>query len=240
MVSDARGIAASQSLPLGVYVLKEVSPPQYYAMSPREFIAELRHHGDIVRFEVLNDNVELGVTIQKKSQNSASNGQMIYYDLFGIANQSSAALESFYVHDRLPTDAVRGAKVFTGTWSHNLTYRVTYQTNYSSAYRVLASGLSTQTNYELSIHPNVLGLMSGEYVTGIRWEFGTVPAGFASVVNPKLQCQVLSTLPKGYKIVNRVEVDGLYIGQWLTAQASWLTLVYDNPAKLPELPKSGY
>ena len=240
MVSDARGIAASQPLPLGVYVLKEVSSPQYYALSPREFIAELRHHGDIVRFEVLNDNVELGVTIQKKSQNNASNGQMIYYDLFGIANQSSAALERFYVHDRLPTDAVRGAKVFTGTWSHNLTYRVTYQTNYSSAYRVLASGLSTQVNYELSIHPNVLGLMSGEYVTGIRWEFGTVPAGFASVVNPKLQCQVLSTLPKGYKIVNRAEVGGLYIGQWLTAQASWLTLVYDNPVKLPELPKSGY
>ncbi|MDL2289003.1 prealbumin-like fold domain-containing protein, partial [Oscillospiraceae bacterium OttesenSCG-928-F05] len=240
MVSGSNGVAASQPIPLGVYVVKEVTPPKYYALNTRELLADIRHNGDIVRFEVLDENVDLGVTIQKKSQNQIAQNQMIIWDLFGIANNSSAALENFYVHDRLPTDATRGAKVFTGTWSHNLTYRVTYKTNYSTDYKVLASGLSTKTNYELSIHTNVLGLQSGEYVTDIRWEFGTVPAGFKSETNPKIQAQVLATLPKGYKIVNRADVGGLYIGQWITAQTSWTTLIYSDPAPAPQLPKTGY
>ena len=239
MVSDSRGIAASQPIPLGVYIVKEVSPAKYYAINPREFIAELRHNGDIVRFEVLNENVSLGVTIQKKGQNQAVPGQMLIYDMFNIKNTSTAPLQNFYVHDRLPTDAVRGAKVFTGTWSDRLTYQVTYKTNYSSDYRVLASGLSTKTSYELSIHPNVLGLQSGEYVTDIRWEFGTVPAGFSSAENPKIQVQVLPTLPKGYKIINRADVGGLYLNEWETAQTSWTILTYSGFVA-PELPKTGF
>ena len=166
-------------------------------------------------------------------------GQTIYYDLYSIGNTSSVALQNFYVHDRLPTDAVRGNKVFTGTWSDRLTYRVTYKTNYSSDYRVLASGLSTKTNYELSIHPNVLGLQSGEYVTDIRWEFGTVPSGFRCAENPKLMVQVLPTLPKDYKIINRADAGGKYLDIWETANCSWTTVVYGgyNP---PILPKTGY
>jgi uncharacterized surface anchored protein len=239
MVSDNRGIAASNPIPLGVYVIKEVSPPKYYALNPREFLAELKHNGDIVRFELLDENVALGVTIDKKSQSGAVAGQTIYYDLFNIANTSTAPLANFYVHDRLPTDAGRGNKVFTGTWSDRLTYRVTYKTNYSADYKVLASGLSTKTDYELSIHPNVLGLSGGEYVTDVRFEFGTVPSGFRSVKNPKIELQLLYTLPKDYKVVNRADVGGLYIDEWETAQASWVTVVtkgYDPPP----LPKTGY
>ena len=240
MVSNAKGIAASSLLPVGVYIVKEVSPTPYYALNTREFIAEIRHSGDIVRFEVLNENATLGVTIQKKGQNQAVPGQIILWELFNVASTASTPMESFYVHDRLPTDAVRGAKVFTGTWSHRLTYQVTYKTNYSSDYRVLASGLSTKTDYELSIHPNVLGLQSGEYVTDIRWEFGTVPVGFQSAINPKIQAQVLPTLPKGYKIINRADVGGRYISQWETAQTSWTTIIYSDPAPATELPKTGY
>ena len=239
MTSDNRGIAASKLLPPAVYLLKEVTAPPYYATNSREFIAEIRHNGDIVRFEVLNENVSLGVTIEKKSQNQAVPGQMVYYDLFGIKNNSTVPLQSFFVHDRLPTDALRGATVITGTWSDRLTYQVSYKTNYSSEYKILASGLSTRTNYTLSIHPNVLGLATGEYVTDIRWEFGTVPSGFASVENPKLQAQILPTLPKGYKIVNRADVGGLYLNEWETAQTSWTMSTYSgyNP---PELPKTGH
>ena len=87
--------------------------------------------------------------------------------------------------------------------------------------------------------PNVLGLASGEYVTDIRWEFGTVPSGFASAENPKIQAQVLPTLPKDYKIVNRADVGGLYLNEWETAQTSWTMTTYSgyNP---PELPKTGF
>ncbi|MCL2488900.1 MAG: SpaA isopeptide-forming pilin-related protein, partial [Oscillospiraceae bacterium] len=240
MVSDAKGVAASKPLPLGVYVVKEVTPPKYYTLNPREFLADLRHNGDIVRFEVLDDNVNLGVTIRKKGPNAVTPGQVFLYDLYDIANTSNVPLQNFYVHDRLPTDAVRGAKLFTGTWSARLTYRVTYKTNYTSNYKVLASGLSTQNQYELSLHPNVLGLMWGEYVTDIRFEFGTVPAGFRSVANPKIQVQVLSGLAKDYKIVNRADAGGLYIDTWETSMTNWLSVLAVGPSTGPILPKTGF
>ncbi|MDL2274395.1 hypothetical protein LJC34_07660, partial [Oscillospiraceae bacterium OttesenSCG-928-G22] len=240
MVSDSRGIAASKPIPLGMYFIKEVSGPKYYGINPRELWAELKHNGDIVRFEVLDENVSLGVSIQKKSQNQATQGQMVYWDLFNIQNTSSAPLENFFVHDRLPTDAVRGVNLFTGTWSDRLTYRVTYKTNYSSEYRVLASGLSTKTNYTLSLHPNALGLAQGEIVTDVRWEFGRVPSGFRSVENPKLQTQVLSALARGYKIVNRADVGGQYLSEWETANTSWTITIGTEPPKTPTLPVTGY
>jgi uncharacterized repeat protein (TIGR01451 family) len=240
MVSDVKGVAASQPLPLGVYFVKEVTPPKYYTLNPRAFFAELRHNGDVARFEVLDENVTLGVTIRKKGLNAATPGQVILYDLYGVANTSTVALENFYVHDRLPTDAVRGVKLFTGTWSARLTYRVTYKTNYASAYKVLADGLSTKTDYELSLHPNVLGLMTGEYITDVRFEFGTVPVGFGSVTNPRLTAQVLAVLPVGYKIVNRADVGGLYIGEWETADTSWVSVVAEGGVVPPPLPKTGY
>jgi uncharacterized surface anchored protein len=239
MVSDARGVAASRPLPLGVYFVREVTPPRFYALNSRDFFAELRHHGDIVRFEALNENVSLGLTIQKRSQAQATPGQTILYELYNIANTSSTALDNFYVNDRLPTDAVRGWTVWTGTWSHRLTYRVTYRTNFHTEYRVLASGLSTRTNQELSIHPNVLGLRNGEYVTNVRWEFGTVPAGFRSETNPMLRVQVLPTLPSGYRIINRAEAGGMYLGEWETAQANWITTIVWGHTP-PELPRAGH
>jgi hypothetical protein len=103
----------------------------------------------------------------------------------------------------------------------------------------LASGLSTKNQYELSLHPNVLGLAQGEYVTDIRFEFGTVPAGFKSVDNPKIQVQMLSGLAKDYKIVNRADVGGLYINEWESASCSWLIVTSDG-GSAPVLPKTGY
>ena len=70
-------------------------------------MAEIRHSGDIVRFEVLNGSISLDLTVQKKGPNSASPGQTIKYDIYEVANGSSGVLENFYIHDRIPTDATR-------------------------------------------------------------------------------------------------------------------------------------
>ena len=63
--SDRNGIAASKGLPVGVYTIKEVSAPRYYALNDRTLLAEIRHNGDIVRFEVLNSSISLNLTIRK-------------------------------------------------------------------------------------------------------------------------------------------------------------------------------
>ena len=66
--SGSNGVAASKGLPVGVYTIKEVSAPRYYALNDKTLLAEIRHNGDIVRFEVLNSSISLNLTVQKKDQ----------------------------------------------------------------------------------------------------------------------------------------------------------------------------
>ena len=238
MVSDGRGIAASKKLPVGVYTIKEVSAPSYYALSDREIIAEIRHNGDVVKFEVLNKSLNLDLTIQKKGPNQASAGQTLQYDLYEIANKSTATLSSFYIHDRIPTDATRVLKVVTGTYSERMYYQISYKTNYRE-YRVLANNLLTKNSYEFSLHPNVLGLANGEYVTDVRLEFPKASAGFHQIEKMSVFCQVLPSLPKDYKIINRADVGGRYQNQWESAKTSWNTIIWGQSIPVV-LPKTGY
>jgi uncharacterized surface anchored protein len=239
IVSDNRGIAGSKGLPVGVYVIKEVSAPRYYALNTRELMAEIRHSGDIVRFEVLNGSISLDLTVQKKGPNSASPGQTIKYDIYEVANGSSGVLENFYIHDRIPTDATRALKVVTGTYSERMYYKITYKTNYRD-YRTLAENLLTKNSYEYSLHPNALGLANGEYVTDIRLEFPKASPGFKMLENMSVYCQVMPSIPKDYRIINRADVGGRYGNEWESANTSWNTVVWAAPTPTVKLPKTGY
>ena len=237
--SGSNGVAASKGLPVGVYTIKEVSAPRYYALNDKTLLAEIRHNGDIVRFEVLNSSISLNLTIQKKGPNAASPGQTIQYDIYEVQNGSSGTLENFYIHDRIPTDATRALKIVTGTYSERMYYKITYKTNYRD-YRVLAENLLTKNNYEYSLHPNVLGLANGEYVTDVRLEFPQASSGFKMLENMSVFCQVMPNMPKDYRIVNRADVGGRYGNEWESAKTSWNTTVWTVNTPPVTLPKTGY
>ena len=235
IVSDSRGIAGSKGLPIGVYVIKEVSAPRYYALNTRELMAEIRHSGDIVRFEVLNGSISLDLTVQKKGPNSASPGQTLKYDIYEVENGSSGVLESFYIHDRIPTDATRALKIVTGTYSERMYYKITYKTNYRD-YRTLADNLLTKNSYEYSLHPNALGLANGEYVTDVRLEFPKGSPGFKMLKNMSGYRHVMPGIPKDYRIINHADVGGRYGNEWESAN----TTVWAAPTPTVKLPKTGY
>ena len=237
--SGSNGVAASKGLPVGVYTIKEVSAPKYYALNDKTLLAEIRHNGDIVRFEVLNSSISLNLTIQKKGPNAASPGQTIQYDIYEVQNGSSGTLENFYIHDRIPTDATRALKIVTGTYSERMYYKITYKTNYRD-YRVLAENLLTKNSYEYSLHPNVLGLANGEYVTDVRLEFPKASPGFKMLENMSVFCQVMPNMPKDYHIVNRADVGGRYGNEWESAKTSWNTTVWTVNTPPVTLPKTGY
>lgn len=237
--SGSNGVAASKGLPVGVYTIKEVSAPRYYALNDKILLAEIRHNGDIVRFEVLNSSISLNLTIQKKGPNAASPGQTIQYDIYEVQNGSSGTLENFYIHDRIPTDATRALKIVTGTYSERMYYKITYKTNYRD-YRVLAENLLTKNSYEYSLHPNVLGLANGEYVTDVRLEFPKASPGFKMLENMSVFCQVMPNMPKDYRIVNRADVGGRYGNEWESAKTSWNTTVWTVNTPPVTLPKTGY
>ena len=237
IVTDARGVAASGPLPLGRYFVTEVSAPKYYQLSGEKMEAEIEYPNQIIKLSAYNKPAALGVTIKKRGNYEVQSGQTMSYDFSGIANTSNVALNHFFWHDRIPTDATRALSISTGTYNARLYYKVTFKTNLND-YRTLASNLLTSNNYSLSLNAATLRLAQGEHVTDVRFEFGTVPSGFSSVVKPTMRVQVLGTVSNGYQIINRADVGGQYLNEWQTAKTTWVTTV--RRFNTTPLPKTGY
>ena len=238
ITTDARGVAASKPLPLGRYKITEVTAPAYWQVSGTIFDETLEYAGQIIKVSDYDKPSNLGVTITKRGNAEALAGSQMRYD-FTVANTSNVPLESYYWHDRVPTDAARATIFTTGTYSARLNYRILYKTNYSATYQVLASNLITSSNYSFSL--NAIPTQAGEHVTDIYLDFGKVPVGFQSVVNPTLTVTVSGTAANGYQLINRADAGGNYQGTWQTAQATWLTVVRKlTPTYVPTLPKTGY
>ena len=87
-----------------------------------------------------------------------------------------------------------------------LTYLVEYKTNKKSGWKTLKTGLSSKTSHTLDCGREALNLAAGEYVTEIRFNFGTVQAGFHEESGPVLYVTTLANLDDGYRIINRTDV----------------------------------
>ena len=235
ITTDARGVAASKPLPLGRYLIREVSAPAYYRLSAETFDVTLEYAGQIIKLAAYNKPVELGVSITKRGNAQVMAGQSMRYDLT-VANTSNVPLESFFWHDKVPYDTARVTTLTTGTYSARLTYRILYKTNYASSYQVLASNLLTSNNYSFAL--NAIPMQAGEAITDVYFDFGKVPVGFQSVVSPTLSVMTYANAVNGYQMVNRADVGGKYQGTWQTAQASWVTII-QRLCSTPTLPKTG-
>ena len=237
ITSDARGIAASTPLPLGRYLVREVSGPVYWQVSPESFDVTLEYAGQIVKLAVYDKPAQLGVALTKTGIREVLAGNKMSYT-FTVANTSNVALDSFYFHDKLPYDVTSASALTTGTYSARLTYRILYKTNMNE-YRVLAGNLLTTNNYAFQL--TGLPLMAGEAVTDLYYDFGTVPALFQCVAKPTLTASVNPAAVNGYQVVNRADAGGQYGGTWQSANAAWITIVRNlTPVKKTPLPKTGY
>ena len=238
ITTDSRGLAVSKELPIGVYGIKEIAAPKYYFTDGTVFYAELKVDGDLVRFEVKNKPKDISVTIEKRGNVQAMPGDVIFYTLDNISNTSNIPLEEFYVHDLLPTDAVRLNQLSTDTWSEKGKFDVLYRTNKKDAYRTLASNLSTTTDNQLECGREALGLAANEYVTDIKLQFAEVGEGFPSVTGPTVAVTVLADLPDGYQFTNRADVGGRTEDEWVYAKDAWTTCIFAPPRGC--LPKTGF
>ncbi len=196
----------------------------------------LEYPGQIIKLSAYDKPSSLGVTLTKRGNSAVMAGSQMRYD-FTVANTSNVPLESFFWHDRIPTDIANATVLSTGTYSARLTYRILYKTSYSASYQVLASNLLSSNNYSFAL--NAIPMQAGEVVTDIYFDFGTVPVGFQSVANPTLSVMVKGAAVNGYQMVNRADAGGKYQGTWQTATANWITIVR-KIGTTPKLPKTGY
>ena len=237
ITTDARGVVASKPLPLGRYLIREVSAPAYYQVSAETFDVTLEYAGQIIKLAAYNKPAELGVTLTKTGIKEVLAGSKMSYR-FTIANTSNVDLQNFYFHDKIPYDVTTASALTTGTYNARLTYRILYKTNYND-YRVLASNLLSTNNYSFGL--SGLQLMAGEVVTDIYFDFGTVPSGFQSVTKPTLMVSVNPRTANKYYVTNRAGAGGKFGETWQSANASWITIVRNlTPVRKPLLPKTGY
>ena len=225
--TDSRGIATSDQLPLGKYVIKEVKAPKYYFTDGKPFYAEIKVHNDLIRFRVENTPVDLEVSVEKRGVTETMSGEVIRYTFSNIANQSNCELDDFYWRDELPTEAVRILSLNTGTWSESGTYELWVRTN-KKGWRRIERNLRTNVEYNIDLTPEALGLASNEYVTDFRLEFGTVGAGFTSEVDPYIKVKVNEGLEDGYRFTNTTDVGGRRGGEWIYDRDNWITVIYEG------------
>ena len=235
ITSDARGVAASDPLPLGRYVLREVMAPPYTQLDPTPHLIHIEYGGQIIKQSVFNRSATLGVSINKVGNQQVLAGDSMRYD-FTVSNDSNVPLDSFSWRDQIPVDGTRAVYLTTGTYSARQYYSVHYRTNYND-YCELGKNLLTTVNHSFDL--SSISLMSGEVITDIKLEFGTAPAGFTSVVKPTITVSVLPGLNNGYQLVNRAYIAGKYMSQWEYNHSSWITAVVNLKQNKP-LPKTGY
>ena len=72
-------------------------------------------------------------------------------------------------------------------------------------------------------------LSANEYITAIRFEFGTVQEGFESQNSPVLEVSVLPELLDGQRIQNTVTVSGECDGVPIYDRSRWVTVVVGQP-----------
>ena len=217
--------------------MKEITSPLYFLLRDETIRFEIKKDGQIVEVERANQSTILNTHVEKSGYKETMGGSVIRYDLYNIQNNSKVELEDFYLHESLPADAAYITRLFTGTFNQNLNYTIYYKTNRTGTFRILKDNLFTNKVYEIDC---TKGLMAGEYITDIKYEFGTVEPGFKEVERPFIYCRTYNNLPNGYQFTNRVEVGGMHEMQKVKAEDTFTTKIYAPTVDRGKLPKTGY
>jgi len=237
-ITSYNGYGVSKVLPLGRYIVKEVQAPPYYKLNDKQMDITIEFATQIIKMEYTNHSATLGVSIDKVAPKEVMPGQEIVYSIKKIRNDSSVALSDYYYRDTLPTDAIRLERIVTGTFNMSLKYKITVTTNKGNT-MVIADNLKTTQNNVIDCSNASLGLSADEYVTSFTVYFGQVPSGFTSVEEPKVYGKVLNKIfPNGYVFSNKVDIGGMYQGEWIIGNSTAPTSIYSpTPAKLPKTGK---
>lgn len=222
MITDANGIAGSAGLPIGRYLVKQVTAAPYYDINTTVHEVFIKVNNDVVRLNATTAPITLNVEIDHETNASVGAGMAFRVDITKANNNSDVRLDNFFMHIKVPTDGARAVTLVTGIWNHPTKYSISYKTNMTD-YRLLSGNLQADNRYQYEIDANSLGLQMGEYLTDIRFEFGTVPAGFHLVEKGALQLYSLSTLSYEYNLITRMEAGGMFSSSILSTNGSATT-----------------
>ena len=207
------------------YTLHEKEAPKGY-LTADDVKFTVADTGEIQTVAIEDELAVIKLEVGKKTIRRTQAGDTYKYTITNIKNASNTALENFTCTDSLP-DLVIMKELHTGTFNFDLTYAVSYQINGSGEWHTLADGLSTTEDHVLSFAG--IPLKNGEQVTGFRYEFGTVPEGFAiGSVEPVYFVTVKDSAKASEKLVNHIKLTGDWRGSTTEANDETVTLLFEN------------
>ena len=219
----ADGTDGACSLPLapGVYTVKQIQAPDGFQRNESRVTVRVTASNRPVRIRVYNRaaGYETAVSLHG-SRFVLPGGQVKYY--VNLSNQSTAPVHRFFLHWKIPTDAIRCTTLYTGTYGGPATALDVYYKTNRADYRKLATGLNSRVSYSYGLSARALGLESGEYVTDIRMVFDRVEPGFQNTFAPVLSCYALSGLYPGYGVLMRAETGGLRADASANGSSAWI------------------
>ncbi len=237
VVTNYNGIARTEELPYGEYIVKETKAPAYYVLNEQEFEVSIKENKEVIKLEVENKSVDLKTGGEKSTVKETKAGDIIRYDFNNLQNLSSVPLDEFYIHESLP-NAITVQRIFTGTFNQNMKYKITYKTNKNNQFKILQDNLFTDRVYEIDL---TKGLQKDEYITDLKYEFDRVGVGFREVEKPFIYAKVNSNVKKNEQFTNILTVGGKYDMQTVKHEDRFTTTVISTtPTFDGKLPKTGY
>ncbi|HBC84268.1 MAG TPA: hypothetical protein DCZ30_02130 [Clostridiales bacterium] len=236
LTTDSEGMATSDLLVYGQYIVKEKSSGEYWQLNTNEYVVDINENLETIEVNIKNESDKPDVDIEKTGIIQTTENQEIRYD-FHIKNTGNTNLNNFTWFDYLPSDYVRMSKLVTGTYNQDLNYSIYYKTNLND-YKLLVENLNTQVNNYVDF--SKIQLEEGEVITEFRADFGTVDVGFESVVNPYIFVITNEGLEDNTTFTNKTRVEGDHEAYLVWDEDNHTTKIYKKEIKVKKLPRTGF
>ncbi|NWJ98574.1 MAG: carboxypeptidase regulatory-like domain-containing protein, partial [Chloroflexi bacterium] len=133
-----------------------------------------------------------------------------YYTLTA-RNTGNTPLDNFTIVDNSIPTSVTITSFTTGNNSAGKSVNISYTTNTSGGY--INTNLTAAQANNITITIASLGLAPGVYITGLRWNYGTVPVGFNLTTAARINFSLLNPDPTG-AIVNSATITNCETLSW--------------------------
>lgn len=236
IITDKDGIARSNKLEKGKYVVQEVETGKWYMLNDKKYNVEITKNEEIVKLEITNKSQDPKVDISKKCKSKVKANEEIDY-AFDIKNTGNVALSNFTWYDMLPNKYAKITKIETGTYNQDIIYSIYYKTNQKEEYMVIKKDLNSKENNYIDL--TNLHLDEGEEIIEIKVCFGNVGVGFESVDKPHIFMQVKDGINNDEKIENYTALEG-YNQEYKVSDDDTATSIVYNVVEQKKLPRTGF
>ena len=237
VTTDKDGIAISDELVAGKYIIKEVEAGKWYILNANTYEIELKEDEEVVEVTIENESADPKVEIDKVGPEKASSGEEIKYD-FEIRNNGNTDIENLIWYDFLPYEQTKITKFSTGTYNQDITYNIYYKTNKKKDYILMKENLNSKINNYIDV--SEICLEDNEKITEIKVEFGNVKEGFESEDSPYMYLKLEKDLSDNTEIINETILDAYYQEYKLSSEDIVTTVVINKKEEAKRLPRTGF